>query len=181
MLPMYTGRNPFNVKRLILLGLMALVLSTSLVLTTGVASAQTTSSASAAVSCWNFSCDGQNPSSKGCVNDARDIYAATSGDLGGGLRETIILRFSSACAAAWAFVFTSEPLAPSYDNGNAIITRNSDGRQYDCAHGGDGIILADQTSCYSGMVGDAGGFTSWAAAMYTTGGPWQEVAHTASY
>jgi len=43
MLPIHTGRSLFNVKRLMLLGLLVLMLSTSLVLTIRVASAHTPS------------------------------------------------------------------------------------------------------------------------------------------
>lgn len=182
MLLLPKGKSLFNVKRLILLGLMALVLSTSLVLTTGVASAHTTSPKLATASCYNTGCDGQSPLRTGCVNDARDIYSATSGDLGGGLRETVILRFSSTCAAAWAKVSFNQSL-PSGSYGNAIITRNTDKRQYDCTTGDD-IVYPGQTSCFSGMVGDYGSITSWAAGMYRTNSPntaWHQVAGTSSY
>ena len=183
---MYTGRSLFNVKRLILLGLMALVLSTSLVLSTGVVSAQTTSltraTTHATASCYNTGCDGKDPIAMRCDSNVITPHAATSSDLGGGLLETVALRYSSACGAAWADVYFNEPLPYTWAYGNAIITRNNDGRQFDCAHGGNGIVLPSQTSCYSGMVGDAGALNSWAAAMYRTDSTsWQQKAGTASF
>jgi hypothetical protein len=180
MLHLSKGKSLFKVKRLMVLGLLALVLGTSLALSTGVASAHPTAPKLAAASCYNTSCDGQSPLRTGCVNDARDIYSATSGDLGGGLYETVILRFSSTCAAAWAKVSFNKSL-PSGSYGNAIITRNTDNAQVDCTYGDD-IVYPGQTSCFSGMVGDYGSITSWAAGMYRTGKTaWHQVAGTSSY
>lgn len=176
------GRKIVSIKHLMSLTFMLLMLISMLVFTTGVASAQTTTRTLAAASCYNTSCDGQSPLGTSCVNDARDIYSATSGDLGGGLYETVILRFSSTCAAAWAKVSFNKSL-PSGSYGNAIVTRNTDNAQADCTYG-DGIVYPGQTSCFSGMVGDYGSITSWAAGMYRTNNPntaWHQVAGTASY
>lgn len=177
---MHKERSLFNVKRLMSLTLMLLMLSSMLVLTTGVASAKSTTRTLAAASCHDTKCDGQSPLSTGCVNDARDIYSATSGDLGGGLYETVILRFSSTCVAAWAKVSFNKSL-PSGVYGNAIITRNTDNAQVDCTYG-DGIVDPGQTSCFSGMLGDYGSTTSWAAGMtHNSNTAWHQVANTASY
>ncbi|WP_201394719.1 DUF2690 domain-containing protein [Ktedonobacter sp. SOSP1-52] len=171
----------FNIKRMISLGLMLLMLSTMLVFTTGVASAHTTSTAVAAASCYDTGCDGQNPISKGCVNDAQNIYIAPTSDLGGGLRATLYLRYSQTCRAAWAQIWFS-PSMPSGQYGDAGIERNGDGKYYECnASGGNGWVAPGQTSCYSPMVGDAYPKTAFALGFHWTNGTWHEVVTTASY
>lgn len=173
----------FNIKRMMSLGLMLLMLSTMVVFTTGVASARATSPSLVAVSCYNTSCDGQNPVSTGCDSDAVTKYTATSGDLGGGLRATVYLRYSVACLAAWAKVVFNQPM-PSGHYGNAVVARNSPySRQQDCIEaGGNGKVWPGQTSCYSGMVGDGYQLTSFAAAFYwSSSTSWKQVATTYSY
>lgn len=180
---MLKGRNMFNVKRLVLFALMALVLSTSLALTTGVASAHTTFPTRTATLVYcggtGISCDGKDPIQWNCYLDAIDKYDATSPDLGGGLRADIILRYSPRCGSAWALVIFSDRM-PSGHYGNAIITRTSDKRQYDCTTG-DKIVYPGQTSCYSGMVDDPDWTTAWAAGMWIGSNSWQEKAHTLPY
>lgn len=183
MVPMHKQRNLFNSRRLMLLGLMALVLSTSLALTTGVASAKTASPTravtSSLASCFANGCDGANPISTGCYKDAQTEefnVGAAPGVLG--LTATIYLRYSSYCKTAWAKIVFSSALPSGY-RGNAIITRNLDNRQYDCTTG-YGVVLAGQTSCYSGMVYVAY-TTAYAAGMFLSiGGNWLEFTRTTS-
>lgn len=175
------GKRMFRMKHMMLLGLLLLMLSTMVVFTTGVASAQTTSPARAAVSCYNTSCDGHDPVSSGCDSDAQTKYTATSNDLGGGLRATISLRYSVACLAAWGKVTFNQSM-PSGHYGDAYIARNSDNKQYDCIMaGGNGKVWPGQTSCYSGMVGDGFSLTAYAAGFYWSPYAWKQVATTASY
>jgi hypothetical protein len=171
----------FRIKHMISLGLLLLMLSTMLVFTTGVASAHTTSPSRAAGVCYDTSCDGQNPISMGCTTDARNIYVATTSDLGGGVRATLYLRYSNQCGAAWAQVWFSS--MPSGHYGNAWIVQNQGNRRYNCASaGGNGEVLPGQTSCYSAMVGDAQSTEhAWAAAQYWTNGAWKQVATTATW
>ena len=171
----------FSIKRLMSLGLMLLMFSTMFVFTTGVASARTASPALAAASCYNTSCDGKSPISTSCDSTAVTEWTATSADLGGGLKATAYLRFSTACQAAWAKVVFNKPI-PSGSYGNATITR-SDGKSISCiSNGGNGDVMATQTSCYSAMVGDAGGYYARAKAQYDYGGDsFITVATTASY
>ncbi|GCE15545.1 DUF2690 domain-containing protein [Tengunoibacter tsumagoiensis] len=181
---MHKGRNMFNVKRLVLFGLMALVLCTALALNTGAASAHATvpTRSAALVYCGGgtgVSCDGKDPIQWNCYLDAIDKYDATSSDLGG-LTEDIILRYSPTCGSAWALVIFSDRV-PSGHYGNAIITRTSDNRQYDCTTG-DKIVYPGQTSCYSGMVDDPDWTTAWAAGMYRTGSnSWIREARTQAF
>jgi hypothetical protein len=169
------------IKRMMPLGLMFLMLSTIVVFTTGVASAHTASPSLATASCYNTGCDGKNPVSSGCDNDAQTKYTATSADLGGGLRATISLRYSATCLAAWAKVVFNKSM-PSGHYGDAIVARNSDNRQQDCIEaGGNGKVWPGQTSCYSGMVGDGFSLTSYAAGFYWSPSAWKQVATTASY
>src|SRR5437879_3702542 len=119
MSPMHTKRNLFNMKRLMLLGLMALVLSTALTLTTGVASAKTASTASSYA----------NPVTSGCDKDAQTVQwnvGAIPGVLGA--TGMIYLRYSPHCQTEWAKVVLDHPLPSGYEV-NAIVTRNYDSQQ----------------------------------------------------
>jgi hypothetical protein len=167
----------FSIKRLISLGLTLLMLSTMLVFSAGVASAHTASPKT--TGCYSTSCDGKSPVSMNCDSTAQTIYSAQSGDLGGGLKATASLRYSTTCGAAWAKV-TFNKAMPSGHNGDANIVRNS--TVYDCATaGGNGEVLPGQTSCYTSMVGDLG-TTSYAAAFYWSSSTlWKQVATTTSY
>lgn len=187
---MQKKRSLFDVQRLMVLGLTALVLCTSLALTTGVASAKAISlkPATASPLCYSRGsstlppCDGENPIESNCDSNVSTLYPTTSQDLGGGLKETVALRYSSACGAIWADVYLNKPM-PSLQWGNAIITRKGTTTQYDCgSSGGNGIIAPSQTSCYTAMLGDAGANYAWGAAMFQLGfSPWKEVARTPSY
>ncbi|WP_201380648.1 DUF2690 domain-containing protein [Ktedonobacter sp. SOSP1-52] len=175
------GKRMLTLKRFMLLGLMLAMLSTLFVFTTkaGVASAHTTTTAHAAASCYNTSCDGKSPLS-GCDIDAVTKHTATSGDLGGGLKATVSLRYSVACGSAWAQVVFNKPLTSPH-GGNATIKRNNDGKSYSCASAnGNGLVAVTQTSCFSAMVGDAYSNTAFASAQYYTGS-FHTVATTASY
>jgi len=132
----------------------------------------------AQVGCYGYSCDGKNPIAMGCDADAWYEYTDTGS--AGLSTAAISLRFSPACGAAWALVKFDSPLEGEV--GNAIITRNNDGRQYDCANGGNGIVLRGQTSCYSGMVGDADyTLSAYASGMYNYGSGWIRACSTPSY
>lgn len=180
MSPRRKGNLLFYGKHLMLLGLMAMMLCTSLVLTAGIASAKTTTSALASGKLFcGGSCDGKNPVYEDCYADAQSYYTNTAWavlptNYLPGIEETITIRYSYSCRAAWATVKFSRPL-PSGWHGNAIITRTSDNRQFDCAHGGNDIVYPGQTSCYSGMVDDGSYTTAWAAGMSDAGNGWWEV------
>lgn len=166
-------------QRLMFLGLMALVLSTALTLTTGVASAKTASPTRAATT---YPYDGQNPISTGCYKDAQTERSNTGIVIWSDLETTytISLNFSYVCHTSWAKIVLDSVLPLGYQ-ANAIVTRNNDERQYDCTTG-NGVVLAGQTSCYSGMVYDGAGFSAYAAAMFLKiGSTWQSGAHTLSF
>ena len=174
---MHKKSSLFIMKRLMLLGLMALMLSTSLALTTGIASAKTTSSARAAATtgCYSRgdsthrSCDGQNPESMGCWGTST-LYIDNYNSY---WHMKIFAYYSPTCDAAWAGATFDSPKGPGV-YGDAIVTRTSDNKQFDCTTG-DQIIYPGQTYCYSGMVGGGGG---WGAGMINTGGGWFEVVRT---
>ena len=179
-------------QRLMLLGLMALVLSTALTLTTRVASAKTTSSMRVAASstsygCWNTgnstlpSCDGRSPISTGCTQGAFTARSATSGFLSGGVMETVNLRFNSTCQSAWAEITFNYAL-PSFHYGNGAIHRLNDNTEYWCSDsGGNGSVLPGQSSCYTPMVGDSGTFLSIADGFYWVGGAWTLETQTTTF
>ncbi|HET8911593.1 MAG TPA: DUF2690 domain-containing protein [Ktedonobacteraceae bacterium] len=97
-----------------------------------------------------------------------------------GFTPDILLRSRSTCGAAWALVIFSDRV-PSGQYGNAIITRTSDNRPYDCTTG-DKIVYPGQTSCYSGMVDDPDWTTAWAAGMYRIGSAsWSQKARTQAF
>jgi hypothetical protein len=152
----------FNVRRFVSLGLAALMLILGcgiLFTSTGVASAHAAVSAvalTANVSCYNTSCDGKSPVSTGCSSGAITLETSTSGDLGGGLKVTINLRFSDACGSAWAQEVFNKAV-PSNVRGYADLWRPSTSSDVNCNNsGGDGDVLPGQTSCYSPMLGDYG-------------------------
>lgn len=171
-------------KHMISLGLILLMLSTMLVFTTKVASAQTASPTIAAASCYDTGCDGKSPVSTGCENDAitEYTYANPYNYIGGGLIATVYLRFSRACQATWAKVVFNQALASGH-YGDATITRDDSTRKrYHCDDtGGNGWVLPGQTSCYTPMLGDAYPKRSWASSWYWTNSTWNEVGSTASY
>lgn len=177
MSPIHKGRNLFPVKRLVSLMLMALVLSTALALATGVASAKTTSPARATASskCWG-PCDGLNPVTTGCWDGTAVSQYPNTGWVGGrGVH--IVVYYSFSCQAAWAYVTLDWAPAPG-DYADAIVTRTSDNRQFDCTTG-NGIVNWRRTSCYSGMVDDLY-TTAWGAGMYSfcCRGGWGEIVRT---
>ena len=175
---MHKERSLFNVKLLMSLGLMLLLLSTMQVFTTGVASAHTTSPTRAAAQPFcGGSCDGKNPHSQGCDASAVDEYPTHVTDQLLGISAYIDIRYSTVCHAAWALISFDQTL-PDYYHGNAIITRTTDNRQFDCTSG-NAIVYPGQRSCYSGMVDDGAGTSAWAAAMDNAyGSSWSEFGRT---
>lgn len=175
---MYKERKIFSLKHVMSLGLMLLLLSTMQVFTTGVASAHTASPTPAAASRFcGSSCDGKNPHSQGCDASAEDEYQTNVTDQLVGVSGYIVIRYSTVCKAAWALISFNTTL-PDYTYGNAIITRTTDNRQFDCTTG-DAIVSPGQRSCYSGMVDDGAGTSAWAAAMDNyNGSPWSEFGRT---
>lgn len=172
MLPLSKGKSLFTVRHLMLLGVMALLLGTSLAFT-AVASAKTASPTRAAAT-WHCggTCDGKNPVQYGCSADATDHYP----NYNASYAEHIVIRYSSACGAAWAKVWFDYTLSAN-NYGNAIVTRTSDNRQFDCVTG-NGIVLPGQSSCYSGMLNDDS-TTAWGAGMYNISNTgWFEVVRT---
>ncbi|GHO63756.1 hypothetical protein KSC_026480 [Ktedonobacter sp. SOSP1-52] len=178
MLSLRTAKTLLSLRRLALFGIMTLVLCATWVYFSGTVSAHTNIISRAQVGCYGYSCDGKNPIVMGCDADAWYEYTDTGS--AGLSTAAISLRFSPACGAAWALVKFDSPLEGEV--GNAIITRNNDGRQYDCANGGNGIVLRGQTSCYSGMVGDADyTLSAYASGMYNYGSGWIRACSTPSY
>lgn len=175
---MYKGKKIFSLKHVMSLGFMLLLLSTMQVFTTGVASAHTASpTLAAALPFCGGSCDGKNPHSQGCDASAVDKYQTHVTDQLEGISAYIDIRYSIDCEAAWALISFDQTL-PDYTYGNAIITRTTDNRQFDCASG-DAIVYPGQRSCYSGMVDDGDGTSAWAAAMDNyNGSPWSEFGRT---
>lgn len=171
-------RKIFSIKCVMSLGLMLLLLCTMQVFTTGVASAHTASpTLAAAQSPCGGSCDGKNPHSQGCDASAISKYQTHVTDSLDDIGASIVIRYSTACKAAWALISFDRTL-PDYYYGNAIITRTTDNRQFDCTSGND-IVYPGQRSCYSGMVDDGPGISAWAAAMDNyNGGPWSELGRT---
>src|ERR1700753_22642 len=175
-----------KVRRFVSLGLAALMLVLGcgiLFTSTGVASAHATISAAnlmANVSCYNTSCDGKSPVSTGCSTGAITLATSTSGDLGGGLKVTINLRFSDACGSAWAQEVFNKAV-PSNVQGDADLWRPSTSSEVTCnSSGGDGDVLPGQTSCYSPMLGDYGSTKSEAFGYvsYDKGYSWNAPVHT---
>jgi len=176
----------FNVRRFVSLGLAALMLILGcgiLFTSTGVASAHAAVSAvnlTANASCYNTSCDGKSPVSTGCSSGATTLSTSTSGDLGGGLKVTINLRYSGTCGAAWGQEVFNKAV-PSNVRGHAELYRLSNHSDVTCnSSGGDGQVLPGQTSCYSPMLGDYGSTTSEAYGWvsYDSGYSWNAPVHT---
>lgn len=90
------------------------------------------------------------------------------------------LKFSSTCKTAWAKITMNNTLTSGYE-ANAEITRNTDGKRYNCdSAGGNGKAVAGQKSCYTPMVYDLDPRTSYAFGKYS--GPNLNVwATTGSY
>lgn len=183
-----------NGRRCVSLGLAALLLLLScgaFFISTSVASAHPAHAAHAAgaavnriasVSCYNTSCDGKSPVSTGCSSGAVTLSTSTSGDLGGGLKVTINLRYSGACGAAWGQEVFNKAV-PSNVRGYAELYRLSNGSDVTCkSSGGNGEVLPGQTSCYTPMLGDAGSTTSEAFGWvsYDSGYSWNAPVHTAA-
>ena len=184
-----------NVRRFVSLGIAALMLLLScgaFFTSTGVASAHAgVSNRMASVSCSNYYCDGMDPISTGCSNDAITPPNESSGPyyLGGNLTVTISLRFSAACGAAWALEVFNQPV-PSNVRGDGRLWRKDTNSLYNgdsvsCeSPGGNGEILPGQTACYSAMLGDNNNSTSCNARGYVStnsGSSWTLPVQTAYY
>jgi hypothetical protein len=96
--------------------------------------------------------DGSDPSATGCASDAytaRSAYGAAAG----ANRLLVELRYSPRCKTAWARMTTmnmpSCQLGVSYC-GRAEVTRNSDGRTYECR------LTNGTHGCYTPQVNDNG-------------------------
>ncbi|MBD0711032.1 hypothetical protein BU197_22455 [Streptomyces sp. CBMA291] len=98
-----------------------------------------TAPASAAVSCSGSTCDGLDPATSVCQNDARTIQTADWG---------VELRYSPTCRAAWARKTSGGSLDTT------IWIHNSQGASQGVYYGGYGTV-------YTAMVNDKG-VTAWA-------------------
>ncbi|MGW2951767.1 DUF2690 domain-containing protein [Streptomyces eurythermus] len=78
----------------------------------------TAPSASAATSCHGSSCNGLDPASTTCADDARTVAE------GSGPITAMELRYSPSCRAAWGRFVISAP------SGSKIQVRNDQGKQY---------------------------------------------------
>lgn len=77
----------------------------------------TAPTASAATSCYGASCNGLDPSSTSCANDARTVQTLPSWN--------VELRYSPSCRAAWA-----RAASPSGVKSFRLEIRNDDGTIY---------------------------------------------------
>ncbi|GLZ43137.1 DUF2690 domain-containing protein [Actinokineospora sp. NBRC 105648] len=94
--------------------------------------------------------DGTDPIRTGCANDAFTAREAR-GALGGVDRVLVELRYSPRCKTAWARVTTLgiPDCVPGSDFcGQAIVHRDSDGREQHCA------IPARAHGCYTAQLND---------------------------
>lgn len=97
--------------------------------------------------------DGTNPIKTGCARNAttvrqvllRDRYTNT-------IYGKIELRYSRSCRTAWARLTSFGPACVPGDDycGDGLITRNSDGRRFQCS------LSRGQKTCFTPQVSNAG-------------------------
>lgn len=117
-------------------------------------------SASAAPSCYGSSCEGRNPQSTNCVNDARTLLsreARTSGSSWGILE----LRYSPKCYSNWTR-FT--PWGGLRGYFNDITGGQVDGTPYIWRHG-----VANSLRGRAGSLSSAGSYSVWSAMVTAAG------------
>ncbi|MET8770911.1 DUF2690 domain-containing protein [Streptomyces sp. NPDC004658] len=135
--------------------LAAVLVGTGALLAGGLVAAP---SASAATSCLGSSCNGLNPGSTTCANDARTVAEGT------GPVSAVELRYSPSCRAAWGRFKISAP------SGSKIVIKNSQGKQYTTYGSGH---------FFSVMVNDKD-VTAWACGTWKAQGS-DNVDCTSSY
>jgi hypothetical protein len=172
----------FNLKRMIMLGFLALALNLAAFVfpSTGIASAHTTTAAIAAASCTYNGCDHKSPVSTGCENSAV-IEKSDSGTLSNGITVTIQLQFSTSCHAAWGREVFSKKLPSGYQ-GHAELVRKNDLADALCSDaGGDGDVLPGQSVCYTSMLGDGPSQSTVAFGWVGVGGAWNAPVSTSAF
>ncbi|MGH4029339.1 DUF2690 domain-containing protein [Actinomycetota bacterium Odt1-20B] len=96
----------------------AALLGTGALLAGGLMTATPASAASPAASCHGASCNGRNPATTTCQNDARTVAVGT------GPRKAMELRYSPSCRAAWGRFRLNAPA------GSKIEIKNNQGKKY---------------------------------------------------
>jgi hypothetical protein len=119
--------------------------------------------------------DGTDPDATGCSADAITAKSHYI-DYNGRRYGQIQLRYSPTCKTAWGRIVSMLPTGcvPGDKNcGDAIIHRNSDGREYRC------VIPSGARQCYTRQVND-NGVTSYAEGSLDDGVNWRSE-RTGSY
>ncbi|MFF7974198.1 DUF2690 domain-containing protein [Streptomyces sp. NPDC007905] len=100
-----------------------------------------------------YTYDGSDPSASGCAGGATTVESATVKN-GHVTLGTLVLRYSTACHTAWARLTLNQTqgacgnASAGYDCAHAFVTRNNDGRSYNCT------VYQGQSQCYTPMVYD---------------------------
>ncbi|MDS9998001.1 YjfA family protein [Bacillus atrophaeus] len=119
------------------------------------------------VNAETHSYDGKSPyyndcDSSGSTKKSSNLVNANNQVIG-----VVELKFSSTCKTAWAKISMNNTLTSGYE-ANAEITRNTDGKRYNCdSSGGNGKAVAGQKSCYTPMVYDLDPRSSYAFGKYS--------------
>ncbi|GIN86781.1 hypothetical protein J6TS2_31670 [Heyndrickxia sporothermodurans] len=128
----------------------------------------------------DHSYDGKSPYYNDCASSASTKASANLVNENNKKIGVVELKFSSTCKTAWAKI-TMDSKVPSGFEANAEVTRNTDGKRLSCASsGGNGKVVAGQTSCYTPMVYDLDPRSSYAFGKYS-GSNYNVWATTASY
>ncbi|KON66457.1 hypothetical protein AKG34_26295 [Peribacillus butanolivorans] len=128
----------------------------------------------------NHSYDGKSPNYNNCASSATTKKSTNLLNQNNQKIGKVELKFSSTCKTAWAKITMDKAVTKGYE-ANAEITRNTDGKRYSCgSSGGNGKVVAGQTSCYTPMVYDLDPRTSYAFGKYYGNG-YIYSAYTGSY
>ncbi|AOL27934.1 MULTISPECIES: YjfA family protein [Bacillus] len=124
--------------------------------------------------------DGKSPYYNDCASTGSTKKSSNLVNASNQVIGVVELKFSSTCKTAWAKITMNNTLTSGFE-ANAEITRNTDGKRYNCdSAGGNGKAVAGQKSCYTPMVYDLDPRTSYAFGKYS--GPNLNVwATTGSY
>jgi hypothetical protein len=107
--------------------------------------------------------DGKSPVSTHC--DDTGVVKSSKSFSNSRTSGKVYLMYSTKCKTAWAYVKLNKKLQSKY-RVTGVVHRNNDGKISSCnGKGGNGYIVAGQTSCYSGMVYDYKPNTSYAQAI----------------
>ncbi|KON90335.1 hypothetical protein AF332_16100 [Sporosarcina globispora] len=128
----------------------------------------------------NHSYDGKSPYYNNCASSASTKATANLINEKNEKIGIVELKFSATCKTAWSKITMNSKVTSGFE-ANAEITRNTDGKRYSCdSTGGNGRVVAGQTSCYTPMVYDLDPRTSYAFGKYY-GSNYNVWAYTGSY